>query len=84
MEATEASSLRVAVSSASRLGVTPADIVPPIPFDPAPLQLSEQLPVPKIHFLFAICLFSQMFVTRDGRLLGVVLKEDLTDPTHSK
>jgi hypothetical protein len=48
-----------------------------VSIDPAPFQVSELMPLPKIHFLFAICLFSHMFVTRNGRLRGVIMKDDI-------
>ena len=43
-------------------------------------QVAELTPLPKVHFLFATCQFSQVSVTRQGRLVGVILKGDLTDP----
>jgi hypothetical protein len=47
--------------------------------DPAPFAVVELTPVSKIHFLFAIAAFAQIFVTREGKLVGTILKEDLTN-----
>ena len=43
-------------------------------------QLAELTPLPKVHFLFATCQFAQVSVTHQGRLVGVILKADLSDP----
>jgi chloride channel 2 len=50
--------------------------------DPAPFQLSELTPLPKLHYMLAIGLFSEVWVTRDGRLQGVILKDDLSDTSR--
>jgi len=47
--------------------------------DPAPFSVSVFTPLTKVHYLFAICLFAQMTVTREGRLCGIILKDDLGD-----
>lgn len=39
--------------------------------------MTESTPLPRIHYLFAICLFSELFVTAEGSLAGIILKDDL-------
>jgi hypothetical protein len=46
--------------------------------DPAPFQVAVVTPLPKLHYLFAICLFSHIYVTHRGALVGVVRKDDLS------
>lgn len=48
--------------------------------DPAPFQVADMTPLTKIHYLFAICLFSDLLVTRDGMLAGIIVKDDLINP----
>ena len=45
--------------------------------DAAPFQISELTTVPKVHYLFAICMFNQLIVTRAGRFMGLIVKSDL-------
>lgn len=45
--------------------------------DAAPFAVTEATPLPRIHYLFAICLFSELFVTAEGALAGIILKDDL-------
>lgn len=47
--------------------------------NPAPFSVAELTPLSKIHFLFAIATFAQIFVIREGKLVGTILKEDLTN-----
>jgi hypothetical protein len=47
--------------------------------DPAPFLVAAATPMPKVHYLLCVCLFSELFVTRDGRLAGVIIKDDLGD-----
>jgi hypothetical protein len=49
--------------------------------DPAPFAISERTQLPRVHYLFAICLFSEAFVVAEGALCGVILKDDLS---HSR
>lgn len=56
-----------------------ADQVPAVHIDRAPLTVQELTPLTKLHFLFATCLFAQLFVVRGDRVLGAVLKEDMGD-----
>jgi len=55
------------------------DQAPPVPIDRAPLTVQERTPLTKLHFLFATCLFAQLFVVRGDRIIGAVVKEDLGD-----
>ena len=50
---------------------------PYVSVDAAPFQVSDALPLPRLHYLFAACLLQLVWVTREGVLVGVVLKEDL-------
>jgi len=61
------------------LTLSEADQLAPIPIDRAPLTVQELTPLTKLHFLFATCLFAQLFVVRGDRVLGAVLKEDMAD-----
>jgi hypothetical protein len=47
--------------------------------DPAPFLVAAATPMPKVHYLLCVCLFAELFVTRDGRLAGVIVKDDLGD-----
>ena len=53
---------------------------PPIPADPAPMEVHWLTPLPKAHYLLATCVFSQLLVTKRGRLAGVIFKDDLASP----
>lgn len=48
--------------------------------DPAPFQMSQYTALTKLHFMFAICLFAQVFITHEGKYMGVVLKSDMSNP----
>jgi CBS domain-containing protein len=47
--------------------------------DLAPFQVPELTSMPLLHFLFAICMYSRIYVTHHGRLTGVVYKGDFLD-----
>ncbi|KAA0155721.1 hypothetical protein FNF29_01636 [Cafeteria roenbergensis] len=53
---------------------------PAIPADPAPMEVHWLTPLPKAHYLLATCVFSQLLVTKRGRLAGVIFKDDLASP----
>lgn len=77
-----ASRLRRVSSAANAAGVADQRArlprhLPRVRVDAAPFEVSDQTPVPKVHLLLVMCLASQLHVTRDGRLCGVVLREDL-------
>ena len=40
--------------------------------------VTSAMKVSKVHFLFSVCQWSQVFVVRAGRLRGFILKSDLT------
>lgn len=50
-----------------------------LPVDPAPFAISELTPLARVHFLFAVCQFGQVLVTRGGKLVGLLTKADLGD-----
>jgi hypothetical protein len=58
-----------------------------IPVDLAPFHVSDLTSMPMLHFLFAICGFGRIYVTWQGRLVGIIFKNDflsekwLTDDT---
>jgi H+/Cl- antiporter ClcA len=62
-------------------GAMSADLVRLI-IDPAPLEVQWLTPLPKAHYLLATCLFSQLLVTRHGKLVGVLYKDDLARPVR--
>ncbi len=47
-----------------------------IPVDLAPFQVSDLTATPLLHFLFAICNYGRMYVTWQGKLVGVLYKGD--------
>lgn len=46
--------------------------------DPAPFQLVEETSLYKAHSLFALLGLSHSFVTKNGKLVGVVTLEDVS------
>ena len=65
----------------------PFDLVPDADTDPekavsvdlAPFQVPELMSMPLLHFLFAVCMYSRIYVTHHGKLVGVVYKGDFLD-----
>jgi hypothetical protein len=47
-----------------------------VPVDLAPFQVPDLTSSPLLHFLFAICTYGRMYVTWQGKLVGVVFKGD--------
>ncbi len=47
-----------------------------VPVEPAPFQLPELTAMSLLHYLFAICMYSRMYITRRGRLVGIAFKGD--------
>jgi hypothetical protein len=45
--------------------------------DAAPLAVSEWTPIARVHWLFTLCLMNELFVASAGKLVGVILKDDL-------
>ena len=50
-----------------------------IAVEPAPFQLPDLTAMSLLHYLFAICMYSLVYVTRQGRLVGIVYKGDFLD-----
>lgn len=75
MDAAAAQQRLTFVGYTSRTGASEGELV----VDPAPFQLGELTPLTKVHFYFAICQFNQAFITKAGRLVGMLLKQDLSD-----
>ncbi len=50
-----------------------------IDVEPAPFQIPDLTNMSLLHYLFAICMYSRMYVTRQGRLVGIVFKGDFLD-----
>lgn len=44
--------------------------------DPAPFQVADLTSLSLLHYLFAVCLYSRIYVTQHGRLIGVAYKGD--------
>jgi hypothetical protein len=47
-----------------------------IPVDLAPFQVPDLTSMPLLHFLFAICNYGRMYVTWQGKLVGILYKGD--------
>lgn len=80
--ATASPSTPLGISGGPRPAPPPALPDPPpqpVRLDPAPFQVAAATPLPKVHYLLCVCLFAELFVTRDGRLAGVIIKDDLGD-----
>ena len=56
-----------------------SDVTDAIPVEPAPFQVPDLTAMSLLHYLFAICMYSRMYITRQGRLVGVVFKGDFLD-----
>jgi hypothetical protein len=54
-----------------------------IPVDLAPFQVSDLTPTALLHYLFAICTYGRMYVTFQGRLVGVLFKGDFLKDKHT-
>jgi len=48
-------------------------------FDPCPFQVVMATPLSKVHFMFAMLGLTHALVVEKGKLVGVILKEDLMD-----
>lgn len=46
-----------------------------IEIDYAPLAISENTPLAKVHFLFIMLGLRQIYVTRKGKFVGVIIRE---------
>jgi hypothetical protein len=44
--------------------------------DPAPFQVPDLTSLSLLHYLFAVCMYSRIYVTQHGRLVGVAYKGD--------
>jgi hypothetical protein len=51
-----------------------------IPVDLAPFQVPDLTSMPLLHFLFAICTYGRMYVTWQGKLVGILYKNDILSP----
>ncbi len=47
-----------------------------IPVELAPFQVPDLTSMPLLHFLFAICNYGRMYVTWQGKLVGILYKGD--------
>ena len=47
--------------------------------EPAPFQVPDLTAMSLLHYLFAICMYSRMYITQQGKLVGVVYKGDFLD-----
>lgn len=68
---------------ASTRETMPPDLALAVAVEPAPLAVSEHMPLHRVHLLFALCLFGELMVTSGsgtGRFAGVILKDDLAQP----
>jgi hypothetical protein len=45
--------------------------------DPAPMRFSHHCPFDKLQFMFSMCQLDCAFVTNGGRLVGVLLRDDI-------
>jgi hypothetical protein len=50
-----------------------------VPVDLAPFQVPELTSMPLLHFLFAVCMYSRIYVTHHGKLMGIAYKNDFLD-----
>ena len=55
----------------------PLDVKTLKSFDEAPMQITEQTPLVRLQFYFAMLNWEQVFVTRHGLLVGIVGKDQL-------
>ena len=44
--------------------------------DPAPFQVPALTAMSMLHYLFAVCMYSRIYVVQQGRLVGIVYKGD--------
>lgn len=77
---TEAGATALSSATLASAGAAASHRHPPVPADPAPMEVHWLTPLPKAHYLLATCVFSQLLVTKRGRLAGVIFKDDLASP----
>ena len=62
---------------------TPIDLLNVCTVDRAPMQLSVHTPLPRLHLLFVLLGLKQALIVDAGRLVGVLVREDLMEKPNS-